>query len=73
MIKADHRWQLPFAVSSDELLKLFDTVVLLIYEQLRLAVNPIISIQFFLKLNNRLVSFVEPTRKCNHNVSLFKK
>lgn len=52
---------------------MFNPVVLLIYEQLRLAVNAVIGIQFFLKLDDRFVSFVEPARKCDHDISLFKE
>jgi len=35
--------------------------------------DPVVCIEFFLKLNNGLISFIKSTRQSNHNVSLFKQ
>ena len=52
---------------------MLDSRLLSLYARFGLQSNPVVSVKLFLQLNDCLVSLVEATRECNHDISLLQQ
>ena len=66
-------WNLSAAFILDEGLELLDSIILKLHALLSVSVYPIVCLQFFLKLNDCFVSFVQPRSQSDHDITLLEQ